>query len=121
MRTAMKREQLQFRPGFRLSVGNRQSQSAVMVIPPGGSEGGSDNSHRGSDQWLFVVDGTGVAIVNGHRSALRPGVILLIERGDIHELRNTGRKLLKTINVYVPPAFKDKETPLPAGQPKKRP
>jgi mannose-6-phosphate isomerase-like protein (cupin superfamily) len=116
----MKREQLQFRAGFRLSVENRQSQSAVMVIPPGGSEGGSDNSHRGSDQWLYVVDGIGVAIVNGHRTALKPGVIMLIERGDIHELRNTGRKLLKTINVYVPPAFKDEETPLPTGQPKKR-
>jgi mannose-6-phosphate isomerase-like protein (cupin superfamily) len=113
----MKREQLQFRAGFRLSVGNKQSQSAVMVIPPGGSEGGADNDHRGSDQWLYVVDGTGLAIVNGRRTPLKPGVIMLIERGDVHELRNTGRKLLKTINVYVPPAFKDEETPLPPGKP----
>ena len=88
-----------------------------MVIPPGGSEGGPDNNHRGSDQWLYIVDGVGVAIVNGHRYALKPGAILLIERGDIHELRATGRKPLKTVNIYAPPAFRDPETPLPAGKP----
>ena len=117
----MKRDQLNFRNGFRLFVANQHSQSAVMVIPPGSSEGGSDNSHRASDQWLYIVDGTGVAIVNGRRYMLKPGVIMLIERGDIHELKATGRKPLKTINIYVPPAFKDEETPLPAGQPKRRP
>jgi mannose-6-phosphate isomerase-like protein (cupin superfamily) len=55
--------------------------------------------------------------VNGHSYELKPGVIMLIERGDIHELRATGRSALKTINVYVPPAFEDSETPLPAGLP----
>jgi hypothetical protein len=51
----MKSDQLSFRPGFRLSVGNSRSQAAVMVLPAGGKEGGSDNHHRGADQWLFVV------------------------------------------------------------------
>jgi len=114
----MKRDQLSFRNGFRLSVANQHSQAAVMVIPPGGSEGGSDNRHRASDQWVYIVEGTGAAIVNGRRYPLKPGVIMLIERGDIHELKATGRKPLKTINVYVPPAFKDETTPLPAGKPR---
>jgi mannose-6-phosphate isomerase-like protein (cupin superfamily) len=113
----MKHEQLQFRSGFRLSVGKPRSQGAVMVIPPGDSEGGPDNSHRGSDQWLYIVEGTGAAIVNGHRYPLTPGVLMLIARGDVHELTATGRKPLKTINIYVPPAFQDEETPLSAGMP----
>jgi mannose-6-phosphate isomerase-like protein (cupin superfamily) len=29
----------------------------------------------------------------------------LIERGDRHEIRNTGRQPLKTLNFYVPPAY----------------
>lgn len=113
----MKRDLLTFSPGFRLSVGNEHSQAAVMVIPPGDSEGGPGNNHRASDQWLYIVEGTGQAIVNGHSYELTPGVVMLIERGDIHELKATGRSALKTINIYVPPAFQDAETPLSAGKP----
>lgn len=40
----------------------------------------------------------------------------LIEAGDRHEIRNTGRTLLKTVSVYVPPAYRDDETELPAGK-----
>ena len=29
----------------------------------------------------------------------------MIERGDTHEIRNTGRGPLRTINVYVPPDY----------------
>ena len=65
-------------------------QAAQMVIPPGGREGGPDNRHRGADQWLFVASGRGMAIVEGARRALRPGSLLLIERGERHEIRATG-------------------------------
>ena len=42
----MKHEQLQFRKGFRVSVGNKRSQGAVMVLGPGDTEGGRHNRHR---------------------------------------------------------------------------
>jgi mannose-6-phosphate isomerase-like protein (cupin superfamily) len=87
-----------------------------MVIAPGGAEGGPDNRHRGADQWLFVVAGTGVAIVAGRRHPLRAGTLVLIERGEKHEVRNTGRNLLRTLNLYVPPAYRRDETELPAGR-----
>jgi mannose-6-phosphate isomerase-like protein (cupin superfamily) len=112
----MKCDQLSFRPGFRLSVGNARSQAAVMVLPAGGQEGGPDNNHRGADQWLFVVEGTGTAIINGHKKVLKAGTVVLIEAGDRHEIRNTGRSLLKTVSVYLPPAYRDEETELPAGR-----
>jgi mannose-6-phosphate isomerase-like protein (cupin superfamily) len=112
----MKSDQLSFRPGFRLSVGNVRSQGAVMVLPAGGREGGPDNNHRGADQWLFVVEGTGAAIINGHKTILKTGMMVLIEAGDRHEIRNTGRSLLKTVSVYVPPAYRDEETELSAGR-----
>jgi mannose-6-phosphate isomerase-like protein (cupin superfamily) len=37
------------------------------------------------------VSGTGVAKVNKRLHALKPGSLLLIEHGDEHEVRNTGR------------------------------
>jgi mannose-6-phosphate isomerase-like protein (cupin superfamily) len=91
----MKREDLTFQNGFRVSVGNDRSQGAVMVLGKGGCEGGPDNRHRGADQWLVVISGTGATIINGHRITLRTGSMVLIERGDTHEIRNIGRACSK--------------------------
>ena len=68
-----------------------------MTLGPGEGEGGPDNRHRGADQWLYVVGGTGEAVVNGERVELREGTLLLIERGDTHEVRNTGDEPLRTV------------------------
>jgi len=88
-----------------------------MVIEPGDAEGGPRNRHRGADQWLFVVDGRGVARINGKRYALKAGTLLLIEHGDQHEIRNTGTTLLKTLNVYSPPAYSRNGDELPRAKP----
>jgi mannose-6-phosphate isomerase-like protein (cupin superfamily) len=112
----MKRTTLRFGIGFRVALGNRRAQAATMTIEPGDCEGGPDNRHRGADQWLFVESGGGVAIVNGRRVTLRAGSLLLIERGDRHEIRNTGRTPLKTLNVYVPPAYTKGGDELPRGR-----
>jgi mannose-6-phosphate isomerase-like protein (cupin superfamily) len=101
----MQRKHLRFGKGFRVALGNARAQAAEMVIPPGEAEGGPENRHRGADQWLYVVSGVGSALVNGKRYPLRPGTLMLIEHQDIHEVRNTGQDLLRTLNVYVPPAY----------------
>ena len=112
----MKRKQLRFGEGFRVALRNRRAQAAEMVLPPGESEGDAGNRHRGADQWLYVVAGTGDALMKGRRIALRPGTLLLIERGDRHEIKNTGRGLLRTLNVYVPPAYRADGKELPRGR-----
>jgi mannose-6-phosphate isomerase-like protein (cupin superfamily) len=112
----MKRKLLRFGRGFRVAVGNHRSQAAEMVLPPGKAEGGSHNRHRGADQWLFVLSGTGRATVNKRRYALRAGSLLLIEHGDEHEVCNTGRTMLKTLNFYVPPAYDKAGDELPPGK-----
>ena len=111
----MKRKHLRFGAGFRVAIGNRRSQAAEMVVKPGQGEGDSRNRHRGADQWLYVESGRGVAVVNKRSYRLSPGTLLLIEKGDEHEIRNTGRALLKTLNVYVPPAYDAQGDELPRG------
>jgi mannose-6-phosphate isomerase-like protein (cupin superfamily) len=101
----MKRHQLRLKSQFQVVLSNQRSQAAEMVLPPGESEGDSKNRHRRADQWLFVVSGTGQAVVNGHRYRLRAGTLLWIERGDTHQIKNTGRGKLATLNFYVPPAY----------------
>ena len=112
----MTRATLRFGQGFKVVAGNRRSQCATMTLGPGDTEGGPDNRHRGADQWLFVESGTGIAIVSGSRIPLRAGSLVLIERGETHEIRNTGRTPLKTLNVYVPPAYTKNGNELPRGR-----
>ena len=107
---------LRFGKGFSVALGNRRSQAATMVLEPGDSEGGEDNRHRGADQWLYVVSGRGRATVAGKRRQLRAGTLILIERGSTHEIRNTGRTPLKTLNIYVPPAYTKGGDELPRGR-----
>lgn len=112
----MKRKHLRFGRGFRVVLGNNGSQAAEMVIRPGACEGGPDNRHRGADQWLYVVSGSGQARINGKRYPLAPGSLVLIERGDVHEVNNTGSEPLRTLNFYVPPAYRPNGEELPAGR-----
>jgi mannose-6-phosphate isomerase-like protein (cupin superfamily) len=112
----MKRKHLRFGEGFRVIPGNRHSQAAEMVIAPGDSEGGADNRHRGADQWLYVLSGSGIALVKAKRYRLAAGSLVFIARGERHQVKNTGRALLRTLNVYVPPAYNRKGDPLPRGR-----
>jgi mannose-6-phosphate isomerase-like protein (cupin superfamily) len=112
----MPRKQLRFGKGFAVVLKNARAQAATMVIPPDGVEGGPDNRHRGSDQWLYVLSGTGRATLGRRRQTLRAGTLLLIERGTTHEIRNTGRTPLKTLSLYVPPAYTASGEPLPRGR-----
>jgi mannose-6-phosphate isomerase-like protein (cupin superfamily) len=86
-----------------------------MTLAPGEAEGGPDNRHTGADQWLYVVSGSGVAVVEGERVELRAGTLVLIGRGERHEVRNTGDAPLRTLNVYAPPAYTEGGDELPGG------
>ena len=112
----MKRKQLSFKRGFRVAIDEKHAQAAEMTIAPGGKEGGPDNRHRGADQWLFVVSGSGEARIEGRKLALGPGMLVLIERGEKHEIRNSGTEVLKTLNFYVPPAYTKAGNERPPGK-----
>lgn len=114
----MQHKHLQFGHGFRVVIDEERSQAAQMTLGPGETEGGPDNRHKGADQWLFVVAGRGVAIVEGERVPLRDGTLVFIRRGERHEIRNTGTTPLKTLNLYVPRAYTPAGDELPAGKPR---
>jgi mannose-6-phosphate isomerase-like protein (cupin superfamily) len=55
-------------------------------------------------------------LVSGKRHVLSAGDLLLIEKKQRHQIRNTGRALLRTLNFYVPPAYRKDGNPLPRGK-----
>lgn len=113
---SMQKKSLRFGRGFRVALANARAEAAVMVIAKGAAEGDERNRHRGADQWLYVVDGMGTAIVGGRRYRLRQHTLLLIERGERHEIRNDGDAPLRTLNFYAPPAYTRGGNPLPRGR-----
>jgi mannose-6-phosphate isomerase-like protein (cupin superfamily) len=96
---------------FDVLASTRLAQVAKMTLRPGGaSDDEPSNEHPKSEQWLFVVSGTGEAVVyersgKANRVRLAANSLLVIERGERHQIKNTGRRQLATINVYVPPAY----------------
>lgn len=85
----------------------------MMTLQPGEATGeSSDNEHAWAEQWCFVVQGEGSARTRGKKLALRPGSLLLIEKGEPHQIENTGAVPLVTLNVYAPPAYDKRGEPL---------
>lgn len=102
------------RRGFAVLHATRTSQAAMMTLAPGEDSGeDGDNEHAWAEQWLYVVSGSGRARVGGRTIALRAGSLLLIEKREPHQIRNTGRRRLVTVNVYAPPAYR------PDGEPRR--
>jgi mannose-6-phosphate isomerase-like protein (cupin superfamily) len=95
------------RSEFHVLASTRSSQAAVMVLEPGDATGPLSNEHPRSEQWLFVVSGTGRARVGKRSASLKEGALLLIEKGKVHRIWNSGRSPLVTLNVYAPPAYSD--------------
>jgi len=112
----MKHKSLSLDSEFEVAFAVREVQAAGMTLAPGKNTGGPDNRHRGADQWLYVVSGNGLAIIDGVQRPLKPGSLLVIERGEGHEIRCTGDEPLRTVNFYSPPAFDDEGEELPAGK-----
>ena len=93
------------RSAFKVLAGTRSAQAALMTLGPGESTGEPQNEHPESEQWLFVVSGTAKALVKRRRVTLRKNSLLLIEKGEIHQIENAGRAPLVTLNFYSPPAY----------------
>ena len=111
----MRAATLGFGRDFKVAFTVGQAQAAEMTIAPGRHEGGLGNRHRGADQWLFVVYGSGEATIGEREVPLRAGTLLVIEHGERHEIRNTGDQPLQTLNFYTPPAYDAEGNPTAAG------
>ncbi len=62
------------------------------------------------------MGGEGKVIVEGESVKLSEGTLVLILRGERHEIRNMGKEPLKTLSVYVYPAHKGEGNELPPGK-----
>lgn len=90
---------------FKVLASTRSSQTAMMVLQPGEATGEPDNEHPQSEQWVFVVKGKGRAKVGKRSVSLKENSLLLIQKGEVHQIVNNGKTPLVTLNFYAPPAY----------------
>jgi mannose-6-phosphate isomerase-like protein (cupin superfamily) len=99
------------RKKFDVVATTRRAQFAVMTLKTGeASDEEISNEHPHSEQWLLVISGNGTATIipiGGRRRTikLKTGTLVAIEKGERHQIRNAGRKPLRTINFYSPPGY----------------
>jgi len=77
------------------------SQVVVMTIQPGEEIG--EEVHEHGDQILLFVSGEGEAVLDGSRTAIGEGQLVLVPAGTRHNFRNTGSDALRLLTVYAPP------------------
>jgi len=59
------------------------------------------------DQFFRVEEGTGEAVLDGVRTAIRAGFAVLVPAGANHNIINTGTTPLKLYTLYAPPNHRD--------------
>src|SRR5437762_6831462 len=91
---------------FKVLTSTADAQAAMMTLRPGQSTSDHpENEHPRCEQWVFVLSGTGRATVGKRRAILKPKSLLLIEKGEAHQITGTGKSPLVTLNFYVPAAY----------------
>jgi mannose-6-phosphate isomerase-like protein (cupin superfamily) len=82
-----------------------RSQLVLMSLKPGEEIG--EEVHEGIDQVLAFADGQGEAVIEGARSPVRSGSVVVVPGGTRHNFINTGATPLKIVTVYTPPEHPD--------------
>jgi mannose-6-phosphate isomerase-like protein (cupin superfamily) len=82
----------------------KRCQLVVMALKPGEEIGAE--VHK-LDQFFRVEAGTGEAVLDGVRTAIRAGFALVIPAGANHNIINTGNAPLKLYTLYAPPNHRD--------------
>jgi len=82
----------------------KHTQLVVMALKPKEEIGAE--VHK-LDQFFRVEEGTGEAVLDGVRTAIRPGFAVVVPAGANHNIINTGRVPLKLYTLYSPPNHRD--------------
>jgi mannose-6-phosphate isomerase-like protein (cupin superfamily) len=82
----------------------KNCQLVVMALKPGEEIGAE--VHK-LDQVFRVEEGTGEAVLDSIRTAIRAGFSVVIPAGTNHNIINTGSMPMKLYTVYAPPNHRD--------------
>jgi quercetin dioxygenase-like cupin family protein len=90
---------------IRFLVEGEQSGGSVAVFEfavPVGSRVAAPHSHDGFEETIYGVDGVLTWTVDGVETEVRPGEVLLLPRGVVHQFENRGHSSAKSLAIVTP-------------------
>lgn len=91
---------------FDVLLESAQTQAAIMNLQPGKTSGAFGNEHPRAKQWVLILAGRGAVRYGKRRRSVKAGDLVLIPRGEPHQVVNDGKEeVLRTLNFYVPRAY----------------
>jgi uncharacterized cupin superfamily protein len=88
------------------TLGARNVSMAVMDCPAG-SVVRPLHSHRDTEEFIFILEGEGEALVDGEVAAFREGDAVFFPANSRHMVRNTGTTRLRTCSIFGPATTSD--------------
>ena len=82
----------------------KHCQLVVMALKPKEEIGAEVHQ---LDQFFRVEEGSGEAVLDGIRTAIRAGFAVVVPAGTNHNIINTGKTPLKLYTLYAPPNHRD--------------
>jgi mannose-6-phosphate isomerase-like protein (cupin superfamily) len=82
----------------------KNCQLVVMSLKPNEEIGAEVHQ---LDQFFRVEEGSGEAVLDGARTAIKAGFAVLVPAGANHNIVNTGNVPLKLYTLYAPPNHRD--------------
>lgn len=82
----------------------KNCQLVVMALKP--KEDIGEEVHT-LDQFFRIEEGTGEAVLDGVRTPISAGFVVLVPAGTKHNIINTGSDPLKVYTLYAPPNHRD--------------
>lgn len=82
----------------------KNCQLVVMALKPNEEIGMELHT---LDQFFRVEAGRGEAILDGVKTAISPGFVVIVPAGTEHNIINTGTSTLKLYTLYAPPNHRD--------------
>lgn len=82
----------------------RNAQIVLMSIVPGSEIG--EEVHV-VDQIIVIVEGEGLAVLDGQTSPIFAGTMVYIPESTMHNIKNVGQAELKLYSIYAPPQHPD--------------
>jgi mannose-6-phosphate isomerase-like protein (cupin superfamily) len=82
----------------------KNCQLVLMSLKPGEEIGAEVHT---LDQFFRVEEGTGEAVLDDTRTAIRSGFAVVVPAGTNHNIINTGNVPMKIYTLYAPPNHRD--------------
>ena len=100
-------------PGRRLSwlvtsglVGAEHCSMCMIRVAPGETVRPA-HSHPNGEEVIYIVTGSGRALIDGVVHPVHAGTAVLFPQGQIHMLQNSGTEEMKVVCFFAPPSRLD--------------